>query len=705
MTLWKRIANVWLVRRKQKNRRRKSVQRTFHQYFGGLEQYEERVPMDAGLSAGITSAHVALVAGEGEGENNSPVLTSDPNVTANATPNQEIDVHIVAHDPDGDTLYFTITSTSFPEGQGSAQIDANGLLNVTAPNAVDSYAIGVGISDGEGPDGTIDPTPDIYVRVGVDVVQSGTENPGTENPETENPPPTSTLFAAYWLDVNGDGHVTPVPDVIMVINWLNEHGSTPADPRPSIQNPIPDPVPEPVNAAPTAQDVQETIASGGSYILNVLAVSNDSNCQTVNIAGFTQGENGTVVADGNGVIRYTPNPEYSGVDHFTYRVTDGIIDTPVAATVTITVLPSGQSPNPDPNPGENTPTLITNGDDLNLNVQKGKFGEIQLNTSDAEGDAPIFNFVFDVQPSTLGVAEISNTGLFKFTAAQVVGTASVVIGARDVHSAAPTDHVRIMLNVSEEDPGTTPDPGNGNGNENPDTNLPPVLTSNSEMHENIGADGSATFTIVASDPEGQPVQIRLLGEVAGVTLSQNIVTVTGRGVTEQITAGFVVTDGVERENNPTGRITVDVSETTQNNGDENNNGNQSQNNNSGTGENVEPVLVGESQRTVAVGKDEVEIVFEFIDTDALEFTLPDTFKPTKGTATLTKDGNKAIIRFVRTSNEAFLDVLSFTYSDLRGENGTDPDGYPRVWFDMEALPEGEAAHDEVFANIDDLLEA
>jgi VCBS repeat-containing protein len=98
----------------------------------------------------------------------------------------------------------------------------------------------------------------------------------------------------------------------------------------------------PVNDPPTAVDDSANTAEDSSQL--VLVLDNDFDPDGPNplsIIAVSSPANGTAVIDLPG-IRYIPNPDFSGVDTFTYTITDGALtDT---ATVTVTVIPINDPP-------------------------------------------------------------------------------------------------------------------------------------------------------------------------------------------------------------------------------------------------------------------------------------------------------------------------------------------------------------------------
>ncbi|NEU06730.1 tandem-95 repeat protein, partial [Flavihumibacter sp. R14] len=57
----------------------------------------------------------------------------------------------------------------------------------------------------------------------------------------------------------------------------------------------------------------------------------------------TDPANGTLVFNADGSFTYTPNANFNGTDSFTYKVSDGSLESNIA-TVTITVTPVNDAP-------------------------------------------------------------------------------------------------------------------------------------------------------------------------------------------------------------------------------------------------------------------------------------------------------------------------------------------------------------------------
>ncbi|MEL6982885.1 MAG: Ig-like domain-containing protein, partial [Actinomycetota bacterium] len=98
------------------------------------------------------------------------------------------------------------------------------------------------------------------------------------------------------------------------------------------------------NAAPTANDDTDTVNEDAATTnLDVLANDVDDDLDTTSVSITVPAGSGTATALGDGTIDYTPDPDTSGLDTFTYEVCDlgGLCDT---ATVSVTVNPVNDQP-------------------------------------------------------------------------------------------------------------------------------------------------------------------------------------------------------------------------------------------------------------------------------------------------------------------------------------------------------------------------
>lgn len=94
---------------------------------------------------------------------------------------------------------------------------------------------------------------------------------------------------------------------------------------PPTSSPTPDPsvTPEPVNTAPTARDDTATTSEFRPAQIEVLANDVDPDGDPLSVMEVTQGGFGRVTLLGNGRVLYAPDPGRSGLDLFSYTISDG----------------------------------------------------------------------------------------------------------------------------------------------------------------------------------------------------------------------------------------------------------------------------------------------------------------------------------------------------------------------------------------------
>jgi CSLREA domain-containing protein len=90
---------------------------------------------------------------------------------------------------------------------------------------------------------------------------------------------------------------------------------------------------------PIAQNDSGSVTEGGSLDLSVLSNDGDGDGDRLTIASFTHPTHGTLQQNSDGSFTYRANLNFSGIDSFTYRITDGIDGTSQPATVTLIVNP------------------------------------------------------------------------------------------------------------------------------------------------------------------------------------------------------------------------------------------------------------------------------------------------------------------------------------------------------------------------------
>jgi VCBS repeat-containing protein len=111
-----------------------------------------------------------------------------------------------------------------------------------------------------------------------------------------------------------------------------------------------------VEIAPTLVSSSATVNEDASLVFSPLANATDVNRDPLTSTVVTQPAHGTIAVNPNGTWSYTPNQYFYGTDSFTYKVSDGVLDSNVA-TVSLTVAKV-----------EIAPTLVNSSASLNENT-------------------------------------------------------------------------------------------------------------------------------------------------------------------------------------------------------------------------------------------------------------------------------------------------------------------------------------------------
>ena len=112
-----------------------------------------------------------------------------------------------------------------------------------------------------------------------------------------------------------------------------------------------------VNRPPVAVNDAATTQPNTAVTVNVLGNDSDPENQPLTITSVTQGTNGAVIISG-ATVTYTPNAAFTGVDTFTYTISDGQLPVPGTATGTVTVTVVG---NLAPIANPDSPTVAEDG--------------------------------------------------------------------------------------------------------------------------------------------------------------------------------------------------------------------------------------------------------------------------------------------------------------------------------------------------------
>ena len=229
------------------------------------------------------------------------------------------------------------TQTRLPSGTSSVidfapvttTVDQRGIAR---PNGVSSDT---GAVEARQPVATDDgSSTDEDTAVAIDVATNDTDPDGLLNPAdvvaTTSPGNGTTVD-------NGDGTITYTPDP----NW---NGTDSFDYSNGYSTATVTLTVDPVNDDPTPVDDVDTTPEDVATTTDVLGNDTDVDGDSLSVSGIVgPAANGSTVINADHSITYTPDPDWNGIDTYTYEVTDGNGGTATAA-VMITVSSVNDAP-------------------------------------------------------------------------------------------------------------------------------------------------------------------------------------------------------------------------------------------------------------------------------------------------------------------------------------------------------------------------
>ncbi len=263
-------------------------------------------------------------------------------------------------DPDGDTLSITHVTTP---AHGTAQHNIDKTITYTPAadyNGSDSFSYT--ISDGNG--GTATAT----VNVTVDPVNDpplANDDSAVTNEDTvvtivvlgnDSDPDGDSLNVTSLADpahgtavINGDNSLTYTP----AANFFGSDSFdyTISDRNGGTATATVSITVNPVNDAPIAVNDSAETKENTAVTVAVLANDSDAEGDAMTVTAVSKPAHGTVALNADGTISYKPFFQFSGVDSFTYTVSDGKVDSTASVNVTVIGAPhieSGLTANPNP---------------------------------------------------------------------------------------------------------------------------------------------------------------------------------------------------------------------------------------------------------------------------------------------------------------------------------------------------------------------
>jgi hypothetical protein len=185
--------------------------------------------------------------------------------------------------------------------------------------------------------------------------------------------------------------------------------------------------PPPVQVAPVAVADSFSTPRDVAKVLDVLGNDSDANGDALSVVLVTGPTHGAVVLNPDGSLTYTPALDYSGSDSFTYRASDGLLQSD-AVTVSLTVTPVNHPP-----------VLAAVAD---ASVLEGSTFSVTLVGSDADGNA--VRYVLDSAPAG---ASVDAAGVVRWLATDGPAAAAFRVHAAD-STGAVSATISFVVNVT-----------------------------------------------------------------------------------------------------------------------------------------------------------------------------------------------------------------------------------------------------------------
>jgi len=301
--------------------------------FNGIDSFEYTITDNQGGTA-IATVTVAVAA-----VNDPPVAVED---SASTQEDTSISISVLDNDsdPDGDAL--TVQAFEQPSN-GSVARDGDALLYTPAPDFNGEDSFDYTISDGNGETATT------TVTVSVDAVN---DPPNAQDDSASTDEGTPITIAVLSNDTDPEGDTLAIQSIGQAANGSIQNSGTDLTYTPeadfngidSFEYTITDNqggtaiatvtvAVAAVNDAPVATPDSVITEEDAAITIQALANDSDPDGDALVIQSVSQPEHGIVVSDGTEVI-YTPDPDFNGIESFSYTISDG---NGSIATATITV--------------------------------------------------------------------------------------------------------------------------------------------------------------------------------------------------------------------------------------------------------------------------------------------------------------------------------------------------------------------------------
>ena len=349
---------------------------------------------DYTVSDGLASASAAVTV---QVTNAAPCAVDD---RAQTTRNQAVTVEVLANDcdPDGDAL--TVQTATAPTN-GTATINADGTIAYT-PNAgfAATDTFDYTITDGGATD-TATVTVLVANRAPVAVGDEATTSRASQatidvlGNDADPDGDALTVRSATAPDngavtVNSDGTIAYTPDDNFAGTDTFDYTITDALATASATVTV-----TVENQPPVAGPDSASTTANTAVTIEVLANDVDPDGDALSVSSATDPDNGSVTVNADGTIAYTPDAAFTGIDRFTYRISDGI----ASATGQVTVAVGGYTVETPPAPYDAPLSLVTAAERRDIDETGTMPGAFRV----TESGAASYTMPIHAVPGTAGV--------------------------------------------------------------------------------------------------------------------------------------------------------------------------------------------------------------------------------------------------------------------------------------------------------------
>lgn len=565
----------------------------------------------------VRSQSVSVTHGPRQYSNHFPVAQAD---SASTTEGVAVSIDVLGNDSDADGDALAINAVTAP-AHGTAAISGTAILYTPAPGFVGTDTFAYTVGDGRGGSAG--------ANVSVVVGARPNQAPIARDDAATTPFGQPVTVDALANDSDPDGD-----ELVLLGVGVPAHGSAGIAGRNVLYTPAPGysgsdrftytigdghggtatatitiTVGAPPNRPPIARDDTATTTVGQPVTIAMLANDADPDGDALTIATVGVPAHGSAAVSGGAVV-YTPAAGYSGVDRFSYTISDGHGGT-AGAFITVVVAPA---PNRPPVAADDAATTAA-GQPVTIPVL--------ANDSDPDGDALT---IVSVGAPAHGVAAIAGSAILYTPAAGYGGADAFSYTISDGRGGTATANVAVTVAAAP--------------------NRPPVAVDDAAATA-FGQPVTIAVLTNDSDPDGDALTIVSVGAPAhGVAaIAGNAVLYTpATGFSGADTFAYSISDG--HGGTATANVTVTVA----------------------PAPNQPPVAVADAATVAYLGSVTIPVLANDSDPDGDPLTIVSVSAPSFGTAAIA--GNSIVYVSSQTAAVSGSDSFTYTISDGHGHVAT-----------------------------------